>query len=273
MPLLRNFEKSKLWAIINSAFFLWFSTTVIVGLGTYLFKKWDSQRSIYIENQDKIQKLDTEISSRLEYFREQIKAGESKQKAILILENPIKSEFPPGVFPELNNRPLRALIYELKTIVPGSERAEIEKALVASNEFKKIYLATERYPNIFDDVLGNANRKAFSKNQNTKKPEKEINKEVRQDKKNDQKDNLSKQKDDKNLPVGTIPTPKANIRETSDGKIVEIAPIHITIDVRISYDEATRIIKFTFDSFNLKRWGYPFKDYKTKTSLNMKQIE
>lgn len=69
----------KTWTVVNSAFFLWFLSSVVVGVISFSYAKWDKQREIEREQreraalieQENIQrarKLDAEISSRLTYF-------------------------------------------------------------------------------------------------------------------------------------------------------------------------------------------------------------
>lgn len=69
----------KMWAFVNSAFFLWFLSSVVLGSISFSYAKWDKQREIESEQrkraalaeQENIQrtrKLDSEISSRLTYF-------------------------------------------------------------------------------------------------------------------------------------------------------------------------------------------------------------
>jgi len=58
---------------------------------------------------------------------------------------------------------------------------------------------------------------------------------------------------------------------TTKNDVIKVAPIHITIDVRvkITLDDATKIFAFTYRSFNLKRWDYPFGDLKFKRNFNI----
>jgi hypothetical protein len=74
-----NKATGKMWTFVNSAFFLWFLSSVVIGIISFSYAKWDEQRGIERERreraalveQENIQrarKLDAEISSRLTYF-------------------------------------------------------------------------------------------------------------------------------------------------------------------------------------------------------------
>lgn len=71
--------KGKTWTFVNSAFFLWFLSSVVVGIISFSYAKWDKQREIEREHREQTallerenihmaKKLDAEISSRLNYF-------------------------------------------------------------------------------------------------------------------------------------------------------------------------------------------------------------
>ncbi|HEU0143373.1 MAG TPA: hypothetical protein VFQ47_01190 [Nitrososphaera sp.] len=74
-----NKAEGKIWTFVNSAFFLWFLSSVVIGGISFSYVKWEKQREIEREQreraalaeQENIQrtrKLDAEISSRLTYF-------------------------------------------------------------------------------------------------------------------------------------------------------------------------------------------------------------
>jgi hypothetical protein len=68
-----------IWAFVNSAFFLWFLSSVVVAIISFSYAKWDKQKELEREQRERIalvereniqrvKKLDAEISSRLNYF-------------------------------------------------------------------------------------------------------------------------------------------------------------------------------------------------------------
>ena len=113
--------RKSLWKLLNSAIFIWLLSTVVVGIGTYLFKQLEIQAA----NRDTVNKIDLEISSRLFNFYYQTLADVSEEEAILILEAPTKSNFPSGIFQEYSTRSFRGLLWELKTLIPN-DNLEIE---------------------------------------------------------------------------------------------------------------------------------------------------
>jgi hypothetical protein len=72
-------ESAKIWTFINSSFFLWFLSSVLIGIISFSYAKWDKQRELEREQRERAalvereniqiaRKLDAEISSRLNYF-------------------------------------------------------------------------------------------------------------------------------------------------------------------------------------------------------------
>ena len=174
----------KLWKIINSAVFIWFLSSIVVGLATFLYSQWDKSReliretekqiySIKKENERTADKLDGEITSRLIYFSnmleikhlahlefENVKIQERQKfvisqylnlsKMITALDRPSAVDYPVNVFPVYSNRNLRSLLWELLRVVPESERASIQLAYDKSLHLQSIYLESEysknKYP-------------------------------------------------------------------------------------------------------------------------------
>lgn len=64
----KNKEAGKIWAFVNSTLFLWFLSSIVLGIISFSYAKWDRQREIEREQRERAEKLDTEISSRLTHF-------------------------------------------------------------------------------------------------------------------------------------------------------------------------------------------------------------
>lgn len=75
----KNKVGGKIWTFINSAFFLWFLSSVVLGIISFSYAKWDKQKGLERDQRERealierekiqrIRKLDAEISSRLIYF-------------------------------------------------------------------------------------------------------------------------------------------------------------------------------------------------------------
>jgi hypothetical protein len=138
--------RGKIWAFINSAIFLWFLSTVVIGTASLIYttqqKKSEEQRRqheqdllVQRENFITARKLDTEISSRLSYFNLMaIDFDYAKlRKALLALNRPLEADYPINIFPEYSARSFQSLLFELLQVAPGNEKIEIRKAYEATN--------------------------------------------------------------------------------------------------------------------------------------------
>lgn len=121
----------KLWELLNSSFFLWCLSTIVVGLLSFFYQEWSIEREKHAATQETVRKLDTEISSRLRFLYISLRSGQHERFVFSLNQGSEER----GVFPEYENRSLRALLWELSNAVPKSEKAEIEKALNVSRAF------------------------------------------------------------------------------------------------------------------------------------------
>lgn len=180
-------ESVKLWAFINSSFFLWFLSSVILGIVSFSYAKWDKQRELEREQREKAalaereniqiaRKLDSEISSRLNYFAlsqniyievkisievengliemseakleeepeekpKYVLDGPLSEEGIMSLDDPNATGYKVNVYPEYANRNLRSLLLELMEVVPPQEKNEIDLAYKRSVESQYIFLS------------------------------------------------------------------------------------------------------------------------------------
>jgi hypothetical protein len=165
----------KIWTFVNSAFFLWFLSSVVVGIISYSYAKWDKQRELEKEQrersaiieQEKIQrarKLDSEISSRLVYFffsqeirgvitvvgSEDSSVETEYNISVLLSEDGIMSLYNPNASnykfgdPEYANRSLRSLLLELEAAVPSQEKNEISRALEQCTRAQSMFISAMR---------------------------------------------------------------------------------------------------------------------------------
>ncbi|HEX8163988.1 MAG TPA: hypothetical protein VF538_19110 [Pyrinomonadaceae bacterium] len=142
-------------AFVNSAVFIWFLSSVVLGLISFAYTKWESGREderrkheqelkLAQENKLIARKLDAEIASRLSYFATQsMRPNETTviNKIVVGLEKPSAIDYPINVFPEYANRSLRSLLWELLQVVPDNEAGEIRLAYDKSKILYSIYLA------------------------------------------------------------------------------------------------------------------------------------
>lgn len=156
--------------ILNSAFTIWFLSSIVLSVVGFLYTKWDVQRvgerekrvreaQIKRDNELVVRKLDAEIANRLIVFTQLNTIAVSSDNDVLVylvseanveaiarslseLENPSLGEYKISVFPEYANRSLRSLLFELKEIVPNVEREEIDNAYNKSLVLLELYLRT-----------------------------------------------------------------------------------------------------------------------------------
>jgi hypothetical protein len=156
--------------ILNSAFVLWFLSSVVLGIVGVAYTKWDAKRTIEREKREReaqvkrenelvTRKLDAEIENRLIFFarinhleldaeRSRIIIGfnseddvERIKKSLIELENPSVGEHKLIVFPEYANRNLRSLLFELKEVIPDEQKSEVENAYNKSLVVTEFYLS------------------------------------------------------------------------------------------------------------------------------------
>jgi|GEM_PF-2170648 len=143
---------SRAWTFVNSAVFLWFLSTIVVGTIGLIYasseKQKENERRVYEQQQaiarDKLlsqRKLDAEISSRLSYF-EFVLDLRRDATAYLVLQKPSEAKYPVNVFPEYASRSFQSLLWELQEVVPQNEKGEIEEAYEISRTFSTNYLGS-----------------------------------------------------------------------------------------------------------------------------------
>lgn len=148
-------KKSK-WAavssIMNSAFLLWFLSTVLVGAGTFFYarseRRKEDERRQYERKQTQERemeiaekKIDAEITSRLNYFS----TIYSKEgfKALFILDKPLEASYPVNVFPEYGNRSMQSLLWEMLQVIPQKEKPELVEAYNSAKELSNIWALSQ----------------------------------------------------------------------------------------------------------------------------------
>lgn len=149
----------KVWAIFNSAFFLWFLSTIIIGLVSFSYASWESKKEkqrkeveqlalVKRENQLTQRKIDNEIANRLNYvygvLYEDGIVPDPINEALIALEKPAVGNYPVSIFPEYAGRSLHSLLWELLQILPEDtkedERQKIKRAYQISQQFPLYYV-------------------------------------------------------------------------------------------------------------------------------------
>jgi hypothetical protein len=65
---LSDSSSSKLNKFVNSPLFIWFISTIVIGIFSYFFQKNDFDRKIHFQREKSISKIDVEIESRISQF-------------------------------------------------------------------------------------------------------------------------------------------------------------------------------------------------------------
>lgn len=150
----RASKNSPVWAFMNSAFFLWALSTIVLGLATKCYSDWRQEGVEQRARQQLIGRLDIEIASRLLYASLAWSVGpdslQNQQRARIVvsLMRPDSSNFPFTVFPELASRSLPSLIWELRRELKDSSSqkldtasaAQLDSALADSRRLLNVYL-------------------------------------------------------------------------------------------------------------------------------------
>jgi len=147
-------KESKLWTTVNSGFFLWLMSTIVIGIVSFGYSIWDKSREEQRKKDEAVQiverekrltarKIDVEISNRLIYFGHMLQGSTIPPKAILTLENPSTADYPINVFPEFERRTLQSLLWELLQVAPENEINDIKLAYEESKNLSALFLGTE----------------------------------------------------------------------------------------------------------------------------------
>jgi hypothetical protein len=166
---LSDFKRwSRIWQFINSGFGLWLLSTVVLGLATWGYTRWQTTRESEARNVESIQKLDIEILSRLfavlswgeGYTTAGGKVGQT-QTNIAPADLVNKLLHPPGsekmLIPEFANRNLKSLLFELSFRLKGNEKIVVEEALIEIEQIERDYaskqLTVEEVPEYLGRVM------------------------------------------------------------------------------------------------------------------------
>ncbi len=126
----------KVWAIINTSFGIWLLSTIVVGLFTWSYARWEQDRTKQSQRNEVIRKLDIEISSRISSIKSSLNNVSTLYTYVRIMRSLGKpEEFGPIseiIFPEFQNRGLISLMFELLQLVSTDiEKSRINEALKA----------------------------------------------------------------------------------------------------------------------------------------------
>ncbi len=157
-----NDDKSfgtKSWKFINSSFGIWLLSTVVVGLIVYFYNDNKLKNEIAANNAASIQKLETEISNRLQQFKlalsnqEPSKIYYQKEElaymvdGVLISDGTLAQKKPIYIFPEYKERTMNSLLYEIGRLTKDKEQiSTITEARTILGRIKSTILKMEDPP-------------------------------------------------------------------------------------------------------------------------------
>jgi hypothetical protein len=153
------------WGFANSALFIWFASSVVLGAVSFLYNRWEKAFMIERENQRLASRLDAEITNRLvfvDHLAALQSAGVRDSKttdivpaAVAALERPSAVDYPVSVFPEYKDRNLRSLLWELVQVAPKKEKEEIRGVYRRSLELQVLYMENFNANRAFGTAITN----------------------------------------------------------------------------------------------------------------------
>ncbi len=158
----KSSQMGRLWKLLNSSFALWFLSTIVVGVVTFLYSSITRNDEKNDYNREIIRKLNLEISSRLKasinflemqkrtieraaelYEQDTIKSALSlrehypykyisKGEMFHNVDGMVNRGF--SIFPEYANRNLLSLLFELESLTTKKEKKELIKNAIKGCE-------------------------------------------------------------------------------------------------------------------------------------------
>jgi hypothetical protein len=147
----------KLWVFLNTAFGLWFLSTIVIGLATFSYTALTQYDSDRLKQKESIKMLDIEITTRLYNFEltirkvfnaswdlAQYEGVRESRMEFSLAELDGHSAFLPdknsntNVFPGYKNRTFQSLLIELHGLVPDSEKTLIKQSLDSLSTIKEM---------------------------------------------------------------------------------------------------------------------------------------
>lgn len=129
---------SRFWKFLNSSLGIWFLSTCMLGGATFGFTAFSETQKASREKLISINRLDTEITARLNAVHI-TKNKKVSALSLLSLEEPEHSEFPMSIFPEYKSRTFRSLLHELHSLIPAEEKQEIRNAIDSTRDWHRTY--------------------------------------------------------------------------------------------------------------------------------------
>ena len=139
----RDTFTQKIWAFLNCPLGLWFLSTIAIGIISWSYSQWQANQVQIQEYQKQRRKLNMEVASRIQTFKNFLANAQNKEQlyySISFLDDPEVDRFNLFIFPEFRKRSLRSLLWELNELVEKDEQADINEAILASEQLNDFYL-------------------------------------------------------------------------------------------------------------------------------------
>lgn len=118
----------KLERFANSNFGIFLCSTIVLGLLSWSYTRWDTARTVAAENRERLKRLDIEISFRISRAQRTksivaLAKGENSKEVYDLLVKELNGSR--SIFQEFDARPLFLLLDELYELIPTVERGSI----------------------------------------------------------------------------------------------------------------------------------------------------
>lgn len=134
---------SRVWKVLNTGFVLWLLSSVILAGVGWVYSNWQANRENERRNSERIERLDLEISARLDRVDLSEWGFETVDGSGIPTNLNARLLLPPTpanvVIRNMRTGILRSLLYELSTCVPPTEQISVKKALSGLNEIARRY--------------------------------------------------------------------------------------------------------------------------------------
>lgn len=130
----------RLLAFLNAPVILWLLSTIVVGLITWQYTRWEERQTQQQQVQAEIRNLDLEIHGRLRRAADRLSSARDIvgiREAIRMLDEAS------GTFPEMGQRNMENLLVSLIWLMPEGEAAALETARTGYRELQEMAAAPE----------------------------------------------------------------------------------------------------------------------------------
>ena len=148
------------WRVLNSNFIIWFLSTVLIGLATWLYTSWSQEQAEQLAAVQRLEHLKTEILYRLDVDPEAVPTYPDRSVIQMLCFTPDQSSAPrildigrgisrdpadgatmfePGrfVFPDFQDRSTFSLLWEYERLVPFQFAATVQNLTNLLKEMKQ----------------------------------------------------------------------------------------------------------------------------------------